>query len=106
MSRISDPTLLAIFENRSYGGLPRATAQAVHHLAHLLIASRGADDVSVFTEPVPLKGARLVARAYGKWGITFAMTNFGPDDLRLEKLAPSCLAKPKRPSRRRRQVKP
>lgn len=105
MSRISDPTLLAIVENRSYGGLSRAAAEAIHRLAHLLLAARNVDDVSVFTAPTPLKEGQLIAPAYGKWGIAFVMANFGPDALRLEKLAAPCPAKPKRPSRRRRPGK-
>lgn len=105
MSRISDPVLLAIVENRSYGGLPRATAKAVHHLAHLLLAATASEDVSTFTSPIAAKAGRLTAPAIAKWGISFVMASFGPDDLRLEKLATSWSAKSTRPSRRRRQAK-
>lgn len=105
MSRISDPVLLAIVENRSYGGLPRATAKAVHHLAHLLLAATGSEDVSAFTLPIAGKGGRLTAPAISKWGISFVIASFGPDDLHLEKLATSWPAQPKRPSRRRRRAK-
>ena len=103
---ISDPILSAIVEGTSTGGLSIPTAKAVHHVAHLLLSARTLDDVTVFARPETDGKVRLTVRVVGKWGISFVMAGCGPDDLRLEKLAKSCPAKPGRSSRRRRPAKP
>lgn len=103
---ISDPKLSVIVEGTSTGGLTLATAGAVHHVAHLLLAARTLDDISVFANPEATEGDRLAVQAHGKWAISFVMSGTGPDDLRLERLAKSWLKKPHRSSRRRRQGKP
>ena len=101
---ITDSTLLAVVEGHSTGGLPLPTARAVHRLAYLLLAARTLDDISVFADPTPDSRGRYTAVAVGKWGINFALSAFGPDDLRLEKLSKSCPASQSRSSPRRRPV--
>lgn len=104
MSRITDPSLLAIFEGTSTGGLPLTTAKAVHYFTNLLLAARNQDDISVFAEPIASAG-RHVVPVFGKWGISFVLTGAGPDDLQLTKLEKTWPAKKRRSSRPRRQGK-
>lgn len=105
MSRITDPTLLAIVENTSTGGLAMATAKAVFRVAHLLLAACDLNDVSALFETHVVKD-RYVVQVTNKWGLSFVVGNFGPDDIQLEKLGKSWPAKTSHSSRRRRRVKP
>ena len=100
-----DPVLSAIADGLSTGGLSHPTAKAVHHIAHLLLAARTLDDVSVFAFPSLGGNGRYSVPVAGKWGVTFVMSNSGPDDLRLEKLSKSCPANLSRSSRLRRPEK-
>lgn len=104
MSRVTDPNLLTIVEGASTGGIPPATARAVHHTAHLLLAASDLNDVSVFAEPMVL-GGRHIIPILGKWGLSFVMGNVGPDDIRLEKLSKSWPAKTRHLSHPRRPAK-
>lgn len=104
MSRVTDPVLLAIVEGTSTGGLPLATAKAVHYTTHLLLAACDLNDVSAFVE-AQISGERYVIPVLGKWGVSFVLGNAGPDDIRLEKLAKSWPAKNNRSSRPRRPAK-
>lgn len=102
---IQDQRLRAIIEQSSTGGLPLSTAKAVHHYAYLLLAAHTLDDVTVFSMPNSMEDGRYIIAVSGKWGISFIMSNNGPDDMRLEKLPKSCLVKQKHPSSRRRPAK-
>ena len=51
-----------------------ATAKAVHHHAHLLLAARTLDDVNVFAVPQEHGKGRFTVPVIGKWGISFVMS--------------------------------
>lgn len=101
MSNIADPSLAAIADGASTGGLPKTVAHAIFRTARLLLASRSLNDVSVFAQIHNDTQGRFVVPVMGKWSISFVMTdNNGPDDLRLEKTGKSWPDNPKPSSRR------